>query len=294
MGLLSLLFAKNSSTDMNSTKKEEKGSYKECETELILRKEAGQEIEYWCIDESRNEGLPYDCFFEWELKMVEKAQNADNSLQGILDIISCARDYILHNQALQEASSLIEFNKNHAKVWINKLCSLATCGNIYAQAAIGGNYFDLKFPEMLDIFNECGSNDRETYRKNVESAAMRKNPEAMVAYAFFCLCDESQKEMREAINQAGGSLGSSEGYSQYFFSLENHWESKEGLEIAFKIAECDDGPTAYDFQDKLGDAYYYGDGWGLDVDKEKGLYWYERAAANGNESAISTLRRLRK
>ena len=49
MGLLSLLFAKNSSTDMNATKKEENGSYKECEKELMLRKEAGQEIEYWCI-----------------------------------------------------------------------------------------------------------------------------------------------------------------------------------------------------------------------------------------------------
>lgn len=294
MGLLDLLFAKNSSTDVNATKKEDNEAYKESEEELMLRKEDGQEIEYWCIDESRNERLPYDCFFEWELKMVEKAQNADNSLQGILDIILCARDYILHNQELQDANPLIEFNKNHAKVWINKLCSLAACGSIYAQAAIGGNYLDIKFPEMPDIFNECGCNDRETYRKNVESSTMRKNPDAMVAYAFFCLCDESQKEQREAINQEAGNLGSSEGYSQYFFSLENHWESKEGLEIAFKIAECDDGPTAYDFQDKLGDAYYYGDGWGLDVDKQKGLYWYERAAANGNKSAISTLRRLRK
>lgn len=294
MGLLSLLFAKNSSTDVDSTKNEENRVYRECDKELALRKEAGQEVEHWCITESRNRGLPYDCFFEWELKMVQKAWNADNSLQGILDIISCARDYVLHNNALQEVDPLIEFNKNHAKVWINKLCSLATCGNIYAQAAIGGNYFDIKFPEMLGLFNECGCNDREAYGKTVESAAMRKNPEAMVAYAFFCLCDESQQKMREAINHAAGDLGSSEGYSQYFFSLENHWNSEEGLEMAIKIAECDDSSTAYDFQDKLGDAYYYGDGWGLDVDKEKGLYWYERAAANGNESAISTLRRLRK
>lgn len=292
MGLFSLLFAKKNSADTNSTKEEYVETNKECDKELMMRKAAGQEIEYWCIDESRNERLPYDCFFEWELKMVEKAQSADNSLQGILDIISCARDYILHNQELQEANPLIEFNKSHAKVWINKLCYLATSGNIYAQAAIGGNYFDIKFPEMLDIFNEYNSNDREIYKKTVESATMRKNPDAMVAYAFFCLCDESQKEMREAINHEVGNLGSSEGYSQYFFSLVNHWDSKEGLEIALKIAECDDGPTAYDFQDKLGDAYYYGDGWGLDVDKEKGLYWYERAAANGNDSAISTLKRL--
>ena len=55
MGLLDLLFAKNSSTDMNATKKEDNEAYKECEKELMLRKEDGQEIEYWCIDESRNE-----------------------------------------------------------------------------------------------------------------------------------------------------------------------------------------------------------------------------------------------
>jgi len=72
------------------------------------------------------------------------------------------------------------------------------------------------------------------------------------------------------------------------------WNAEEGFKYAVAAAECNDGEKAYFFQEKIGDAYYYGDGWNIDIDKAEGLRWYKRSAANGYGGAIRTLEMLQR
>ena len=91
------------------------------EEEKEERMRLGQDIEPYYIGESRRNGFPYDCFFEWEYEMVETGLNAKDTLDGTLRIIQCAREYALANEKLDANTRLKFFNKNHSKFWGGKV-----------------------------------------------------------------------------------------------------------------------------------------------------------------------------
>ena len=264
----------------------------DAEKEKNERIRLGQEIESYYIGESRRNGFPYDCFFEWEYEMVERAMHADETLDGTMEIVMCARDYIMHNRELDDSSDLKKFNVSHSKIWIEELLSRARKGSYYAKAAVSGRYF-ADFPEIDEMISgEVNSDIKQSYQDEVKAACAVNDKSALVACAYFLMIGKENENARKELYLKAGQLGSSEAYYKLFFSVKNCWNSVEGLKYVVAGAECDDGEKAYEFQDKLGDAYYYGDGWNLDVDKSIGIYWYKRAAANGYASSVRTLEML--
>ena len=267
------------------------------EEERRERIRLGQDIETYYIGESRRNGFPYDCFFDWEYEMVERAINAKQTLAGTLDVIECAKDYIINNRDLKIETQLKKFNLEHAKVWIELLISMARNGSSYAKAAISGNYFKkglFPLPEIEELICEIIDEDtKKMYFDEVQFACETNDKAAMVAYAFFVMFGGEYENERRELYLKAGQLGSSEAYYQLFFTVNDPWNSEEGFKYAVAAAECDDGEQAYFFQGRIGEAYYYGDGWNISIDKAEGLRWYRRAAANGYVLAIRTLEMLK-
>lgn len=264
------------------------------EEEKEERMRLGQDIEPYYIGESRRNGFPYDCFFEWEYEMVETGLNAKDTLDGTLRIIQCAREYALANEKLDANTRLKFFNKNHSKFWVEKLIEKANAGSVFAKAAFSGKNFD-STPELLEMVNNMVDETvKAAYLEDVIQACNCDNSKAILAYAFFMLRDEENRDKQKNMYLKAGQLGSSEAYNELFFSVKNHWNAEEGFKYAVAAAECNDGEKAYFFQGKIGDAYYYGDGWNIDIDKAEGLRWYKRSAANGYGGAIRTLEMLQR
>ena len=143
----------------------------------------------------------------------------------------------------------------------------------------------------------CEFIDEDTknmYSDEIRSACESNDKVAMVACAFFLMNGSEFENKRRELYLKAGQLGSSEAYGQLFFAVKNHWSSEEGFKYAVAAAECNDGEKAYFFQEKIGDAYYYGDSWNISVDKTEGLRWYKRSAANGYRGAIRTLEMLQR
>ena len=262
------------------------------EKERAERIRLGQDIELYYISESRRNGFPYDCFFEWEYEMVERAICADETLEGTLEIITCARDYIMHNREINNSNDLKRFNLNHSRIWIENLLSRAQKGSCYAKAAVSSKYFE-DFPEIDEMISEIIDEDtKRKYCHEVKTKCEINDKEALVATAFFLMIGKENESERHALYLKAGELGSSEAYYKLFFGIQDCWNSEEGLKYVVAGAECDDGECAYFFQDKLGDAYYYGGNWNMNVNKTKGLYWYRKAASSGYKSSIRTLEML--
>lgn len=276
----------------NAQKSNQRIQRSEEEKEERIRQ--GQHIEPYCIFDSRKNGFPYDCFTETEYESVKEAMEADaGTVDGTLRIIACAREYIFRNRDSKTAESLKKFNLEHSKVWIEKLFDSARQGSCYAKAALVGGYFE-SFPEIEEIIANLIPGDiRQSFYDEVKAACEAGSKAEMVAYPLFLLSGENRKDERKQIYLKAAEAGSGDAYYELFFACDDHWNSEEGLEYVFAGAECDDGERAFFFQDKLGDAYFYGDGWNIKQDKEKGLYWYKRAAANGYRTSIRTLELLR-
>ena len=67
-----------------------------------VEKMGNKDFSYKILNRTTKEnGFPYDCFFEWEYEMVEKAINAKPTLEETLDVIHCAIDYIMNNRDLK-------------------------------------------------------------------------------------------------------------------------------------------------------------------------------------------------
>lgn len=264
------------------------------ERELELRIAAGEDVQEYYVTESRYKKLPYDCFFDWEIEMVEKALDAKDTLQSTLNLIFCAIDYVRDNKVSND-NPLKSFNLSHSKIWIEELVQRAEKGYLCAKAAFWGKNFD-PFPELKEmLFEYVDDVKKNEYLSDVKKACENSNRDVMTAYAFFLLRGEENKEEQREMYMKAGKLGSSEAYHELFFDCQNdRWNSEEGFQYAKAAAECDDGPYAYSFQDKLGDAYYYGDGWNVEIDKKQAVYWYRRAANNGYNISIETLKRLEK
>lgn len=115
----------------------------------------------------------------------EKAINAKPTLEGTLDVIHCAIDYIINNRDLKTETWLKKFNAEHSKVRIESLTSKASNGNIYAKAALSGNYFK-EFPEIEELIGEFIDEDtKNMYSDEIRSACESNDKVAMVACAFF-------------------------------------------------------------------------------------------------------------
>lgn len=264
------------------------------EEEKEERIRQGEHIESYCILNSRINGFPYDCFTDTEYESVKEAMEADAAtIDGAVRITLCAREYIFRNRDSETAESLKKFNLEHSKVWIEKLFDSARQGSCYAKAALAGGYFE-SFPEIEEIIANLIPGDiRQSFYDEVKADCEAGSKAEMVAYAVFLLSGDDKKDERKQICLKAAQAGSGDAYYELFFASGDHWSSEEGLEYVFAGAECDDGERAFFFQDKLGDAYFYGEGWNIKQDKEKGLYWYKRAAANGYEISIRTLELLR-
>ena len=292
MGFFDKLFG-NSDQSNNSVSNKPKD---DSMIEFQLRQQAGQSVMSWCIDASKVKGLPYICFFDWEVDMVEKAMNADDSLYGNIDVLLCINEYMSQNDNLAENNPIAQFNKNHAYYWTYEICRRAAAGSIYAQSAVYSNYFPIaRHPEVQQwIFSILGDRGEE-FGNNIKNRIDNNDPSAILAYAFFILFgDEANEELRNNMFFQAGQLGLSEGYHQFIFTLQNWNSSPEGFRVAQLAAECDDGKFAYDFQYRLGMAYWYGEGWVNTPDKELGLYWFNKAASNGDRAAVAMLDMLRK
>lgn len=281
-------------SDLNRVAQNKNQRFIDGEEEKEERILLGQDVETYYIGESRRNGFPYDCFFEWEYEMVEAGLNAKDNLEGILKIIQCAREYALANQKLENNERLKGYNSNHSKFWIEMLIEKANAGSVYAKAAFSGKNFN-STPDLLEMIK--GMVDESaiaSYLEDVIKECNCDNSKALVAYAFFMLRGEEDKERQKSMYLKAGQLGSSEAYNELFFSVNNHWNAEEGFKYAVAAANCDDGEKAYFFQEKIGDAYYYGDGWNISIDKAEGLKWYKRSAENGYGGAIRTLEMLQR
>lgn len=261
------------------------------EQELQLRRQLGQEVDTWSIQESRKKGLPYECFFDWEVEMVEKGITAKDNLKGTLQHLTCAQDYLVRNSALEAGHPLRDINIQHSLYWIDRLYERAEQGSIYAQAALTGQHHIVKvYSEIASRIDELLGTKKDDYLRNVIEGVNANDPKAMLAYAYFHMIGKDvDEEKKKQLYQKAGKLGLSEAYERLFYLTKDRWESQEGFEIALAAAECDDGETAYDFQEELGDAYWYSENWGKQQDKVEALYWYQKAANNGFRGAISTL-----
>lgn len=300
MGLLDKIFGGNSdkgnvSTEINESVESYYSKQNDSEKEMQLRKQAGEDVEDWCISESRRKGLPYDCFSDLEIEIVEEANGALDNLKGTLRLLTCAQYYLQNNEKLDSDNLLRNFNIQHALLWIDRLCDRAEKGSIYARSAVVSDYFVIiNNPEIYNRIEAIVGDSKEEYRQIIMEQIDQNNPHAMLGYAFFMLfgnenlADEKKKFLRRA-----GELGLSEAYDQLLFSVDDHWNSQEGFEIVLAAAECDDGDVAYQYQDRLGDAYWYAENWIKEQDKERALYWYRRAAQNGYKTSISTLEMLK-
>ena len=261
------------------------------EKELAMRLKEGQPVENWCIDHSRLNKLPYDCFTEIEFERVQKAFNATDSLTGTLSIMTCAQNYLYYNDDLSEYSPLREINIKHAMYWIDVLCSKAEAGSVCAMAAVTSDYLIIKNnPEIKSRIAQRIGDKKERYLEAVKIAIDNNDPKAMVTYAFFHLSGKEGKlEEEKDYYKRAGLLGSSEAYDSLFYLTDNRYYSEEGFNIMVAAAECNDCEVAYEYQCRLGDAYRYGEGWIKTPDLNKARYWYTMAANNGYQSAISTL-----
>jgi TPR repeat protein len=63
--------------------------------------------------------------------------------------------------------------------------------------------------------------------------------------------------------------------------------ANDELAVIMKVAECGDPEAQY----KLG--FSYDKGKGVDRDAEKSVYWFKKAAEQGDETAKDNLRQLR-
>lgn len=265
------------------------------EQEMKLRQQMGEEVGDLWVSESRRLGLPYDCFAEWEVEMVQKAVSAKDDLKGTLRLLTCAQDYEMRNQKYDKDNPVHSFNKQHCHYWVDILCQRAKEGSIYARAAVISQYSLIAInPTISERIKELTGEEQAEYRRDVVNQANRRNPQAIVAFTFFNVIggDDMQEKRREMFRLAG-ELGSSEGYDQLFEMTESRWSSEEGFMIARAAAECDDGEIAYEYMDRLGDAYWYADDWIKEQDKQTALYWYQRAARGGYTSSIRTLEMLK-
>lgn len=268
----------------------------ESDRELRIRESLGQDIDAWCITESREVGIPFDCFFEWELDAMKRCMKPQHSANTTFEQVISLWSYLCSYD--KEVDELKPFNNKKARVIALEMGQRADNGDLYASAVLGSDYMSRRYPdypEVQALLDEVVGERKTNYRSIIETAFANNNTKAMVAYALFVIgnaTEEAKNKSKEILYRAG-QLGSSEAYYRLYFDIPNHHSSDEGFKVALAAAECDDGPDAYWFQEKIGDAYYYGDGWDcVSEDKPKGVEWYRRAASNGYASAITTLQML--
>lgn len=250
---------------------------KEAAPELAARKAAGQDVEDFRVGQSYFDGLPYPCLFDWEIDIVKEALEETDGCKKVVRMQVCLLNYIAYGHL--NDPQIAPFNIKKGQYWLDALVEMAAKGSVPAKAVVARvcSY------DGADALNtNAAQSMQESCREEVIALSRQGDKVALWSEAFFI---ERDADKRRELNEKAAAQGFSASYAELY-----HCEKDENKkrELAIKGAECDDGPEAYWFQDHIGTGYYYGD-YGFPVDKEKALYWTEKAAANGNRSAQTML-----
>ena len=265
------------------------------EKEYALRASEGEDVQKWCESASVVKKLPYICFLDWEIDSVEKAMNAQDDLEGTISLLLAAVGYLDRSEKYTQNSPLIAINRAHAKVWIDELCNRADKGSIYACAAVYSNYFPIRdYPEIRKMIAENLGDRKDEFKLKIDLEVRNKNPHAILAYAWFELFgDEEKAELRKTMFYHAGQLGLADGYDKYIFTMKNWSTSPEAFEAALLAAKLNNSPRSYEYQYRIGQNYWFGEGYVSTPNKEEGLKWLNLSASNGDESAKYLLDILR-